>query len=413
MNERGQTICLNMIVRNEAHVIRRCLESARPLIDAWVISDTGSTDGTQDIVREVLSDIPGTLIERPWVDFAHNRTEVLDSSRGRCDYTLIVDADDEFATDAGFVMPALKADSYSIAVHFSGMTYHRRQLVRSALPWRYVGVLHEYITCEQALTEEMLNGLRIVVHHEGARSRDSLSYRRDALILEKALLDEPDNPRYVFYLAQSYHDAQDLELSLRHYRRRAAMGGWRDEAWFSLYRIAKISEQLNRPWPEVMASYLAAFQYMPSRAEPLYWIAMHYQHAKEFCVAKGFFEWAMAISAPAPTALFVERPVYDYLLELEYAVCCYWVGAHAEAMAINDHLLARETLPATLVERVTANRQFSQDILAEHDSPLVATRTANGNGAIAAIGGGAIALAPRLESPSRGQILKTLRGVRS
>src|SRR3954451_24719182 len=27
MNERGQTVCLNMIVKNEAHVIRRCLAS--------------------------------------------------------------------------------------------------------------------------------------------------------------------------------------------------------------------------------------------------------------------------------------------------------------------------------------------------------------------------------------------------
>ncbi|QEH37134.1 Glycosyl transferase family 2 [Aquisphaera giovannonii] len=364
MNERGQTVCLNMIVKDEAHVIRRCLESARPLIDAWVISDTGSTDGTQNIIREVLADIPGTLIERPWVDFAHNRTEVLEASRGRADYILVVDADDEFEVDDSFVMPALAADSYNVALRFGGMGYHRRQMVRSALPWRYEGVLHEYLTCEQARTEEMLNGVRILVHHEGARSRDPLTYRRDALVLEKALLDEPDNARYVFYLAQSYRDAQDPELALRHYRRRAAMGGWRDEAWYSLYRIAHIESQFNKPWTEVMASYLTAFQYMPSRAEPLYWIAMHYQRGREFHVAKGFFEWAMAIPSPTPTALFVERSIYEYLLELEYAVSCYYVGEHAKAVAVNDRLLARGTLPADLVHRVAANRQFSRDVLA-------------------------------------------------
>lgn len=45
-----QTVCLCMIVKNEAPVIRRCLDSVRPLITNWVIVDTGSTDGTQDIM---------------------------------------------------------------------------------------------------------------------------------------------------------------------------------------------------------------------------------------------------------------------------------------------------------------------------------------------------------------------------
>lgn len=370
MNPHGQTVCLNMIVKNEAHVIRRCLESARPLIDAWVIADTGSTDGTQEIIRETLADVPGTLLERPWVDFAHNRTEVLEASRGRSDYSLVIDADEEFAIDDGFVMPRLSADSYNLTVDYGGTAYHRKQLVRSSLPWRYVGVLHEYIHCDQARTEAMLPGIRTVVHHEGSRARDPLTYRRDALVLEKALLDEPDNARYVFYLAQSYRDAGDPELALRHYRRRAAMEGWRDEAWYSLYQIAQLETRLNRPWPEVLAAHLAAVQYDPNRAEPLFRIAMHYQSAREFHAARGFFEWALKTPRPGPTALFVDRAIYDYLLDLEYAVCCYHVGDHAGAIAVNNRLLARGTLPPHLVDRVVKNRQFSLDALAAAGSAV-------------------------------------------
>ena len=66
MNETGQTVCLFMIVKDEVHVLRRCLESVRPHIDQWAIIDTGSTDGTQDLVREVYKDLPGVLVERPW-----------------------------------------------------------------------------------------------------------------------------------------------------------------------------------------------------------------------------------------------------------------------------------------------------------------------------------------------------------
>ena len=49
-------ICLNMIVKDESQVIERCLRSVKPFIHAWAISDTGSTDGTQDIIRRVMAD---------------------------------------------------------------------------------------------------------------------------------------------------------------------------------------------------------------------------------------------------------------------------------------------------------------------------------------------------------------------
>jgi len=38
------------------HVIRRCLESTRPLVDYVLVEDTGSTDGTQEIIRAYLRD---------------------------------------------------------------------------------------------------------------------------------------------------------------------------------------------------------------------------------------------------------------------------------------------------------------------------------------------------------------------
>src|SRR5665213_2436272 len=105
------TIGLTMIVKNEAHVIGRALESVRPLVDYVLISDTGSSDGTQDVIRGWLADrqIAGEVIERPWVDFAHNRNQGLEALRTRdVDYGLTIDADETLVFDAGFDRAAFK-----------------------------------------------------------------------------------------------------------------------------------------------------------------------------------------------------------------------------------------------------------------------------------------------------------------
>src|SRR5207248_1832037 len=87
------TLGLAMIVRDEAEVIERCIDSVREHIDYWVICDTGSVDGTQDVLRKALHDIPGELHEGEWVDFGHNRTELMKLARGKADYLLLLDAD--------------------------------------------------------------------------------------------------------------------------------------------------------------------------------------------------------------------------------------------------------------------------------------------------------------------------------
>src|SRR5207253_8341109 len=88
-----KTICLVMIVKNEAAVIGRCLDSVKGIINHWVICDTGSTDGTQQVIEESLRGIPGQLEQVPWVDSGHNRTQALKFAKGKADYHLLIDAD--------------------------------------------------------------------------------------------------------------------------------------------------------------------------------------------------------------------------------------------------------------------------------------------------------------------------------
>jgi glycosyltransferase involved in cell wall biosynthesis len=356
------TICLAMIVRDEAHVIRRCLASVRPLLDHWVVIDTGSVDGTQDAVREALSEVPGELIERPWVDFGHNRNEAVAHASRRADYVLVIDADEVLEVDPSFTASALSADAYRVQSRYGSRLYARIQLLRSALPWRYVGVVHEYPCCEDAGPAPLISGLTTRVFRDGARARDPQTYRRDALLLEAALLEEPDNARNVFYLAQSYRDAGDLELAARHYRARAVLGGWQEEVWYSLYQVASLRELMGQPWGTVLDDYLAAYEFDPGRAEPLYCVGAHYAHAGADRTARVFLSRAMAIPRPGSERLFVEADVYDHALPLAFARVSGRTGDHGEAIACCNRLLRDRGLAAEAIEDALACRR---QILAE------------------------------------------------
>ncbi len=368
-----RTICLNMIVKNESHVIQRCLESVRPLIDHWVIVDTGSTDGTQDIIRTALADLPGELHERPWKNFGHNRSEALELARGKADYIFIIDADEVLIAAPDFRLPDLCADEYKVLCQSgeSSTVFYRTQLVRSSLPWRYVGVLHEYIECPEPHSDQKLAGLACQGFFDSARNVDApqLKYERDAQILEEALKDEPDNARYVFYLAQSYRDADRLDEAIETYQRRAAMGGWVEEVWYSLFQTAELLERKGGAFAPVLEAYLRAYEYRPARAEPLCSLARCYRIAGDHALAYLFA--SRAVQTPLPEdILFLDQSVYDWRALDELAVAAYWLGEYRESLEANERLLREGKLPEDQIARVEENREFAVAKLA---APAAAT----------------------------------------
>ncbi|MEM9557232.1 MAG: glycosyltransferase [Acidobacteriota bacterium] len=360
MDDRQPSLCLNMIVKDEAHVIRRCLSSVRPLIDSWVIVDTGSNDGTQEIIHQELEGIPGELIERPWKNFSHNRNEALEYARGKADYLLLIDADEVLQVDSTFTKATLRADSYLGEIRTGHTSYLRHQIVRDGLPWRYVGVVHESLEYSVATQDELLAGVYTQALPDGGRSQNPSKFRLDALALEHALIDEPDDSRACYYLAQSYLCDGDFDNARKFYSRRIEMGGWAAEVWSARYRVACCLEHLGRPWPEVMQAFLEAFENDPLRAEPLYRIGLHYQRNDQFSLAHLFFARAMTIPLPRHgEALFIETDVYRWLLPIEYAVSCHRIGDFSMAIEINSRLLATADLPTPLRSMVQRNHNLS------------------------------------------------------
>jgi glycosyltransferase involved in cell wall biosynthesis len=366
MSQLKQTICLNMIVRNETRVIERCLNSVKKFIDHWVIVDTGSTDGTQDLIRQCLRNMPGELIERPWVDFAHNRSEALEFARGKSDYVFVIDADELLVADDGFTLPQLTHDAYYLKISSSPITFWRAQLIRNVPGWRYESVVHEYLAGPLTATYERLHGLWIDSRSDGWRAAQPGVYQKDAEQLLRAHKEAPHDSRILFHLGQSYVAAGNLESALEYYQQCLDVSGWPEEKWIALFQIAEIKNQLQREWPEVLAAYLDAYQFRPTRAEPLYKIAFHYRWTNSFDLAHLFLQQAVAIPYPQDDVLFVEERLYRYVIKMALATCCYQLGQYEAGLRYCDELLREpRSMPENIYEQILINRQECATKVAE------------------------------------------------
>lgn len=358
-------ICLNMIVRNEAHIVEEVLNAVAPYINSWVIVDTGSDDGTQYVIRRHLArlDIPGELHERPWRNFGYNRSEALTLAQGRADYIWVIDADDMVVGVPDF--DQLGADVYTMRYRDGGISYWRRQLFRDQLPWHYKGVVHEYAECDAQYVEQRLEGdYHIDSRRLGARNLDPQKYARDRDLLLAELEREPDDERSVFYLAQSYFDLGDIANARRWYARRTEMAGWDEETYYAMFRVAASMALLGEPWPQVHDAYQRAWEYRPTRAEPLHAIACQYRIDQRYRLGHLFAQRAADIPAPEDQ-LFVDAEVYAWRAADELAICASWIGQHAEAFGICRHLLARADLPEDDRTRIAGNRDVSAPALIE------------------------------------------------
>jgi glycosyltransferase involved in cell wall biosynthesis len=358
-----------MIVKNEAHIVQEVLDSVAPHISSWVVVDTGSDDGTQDLIRKHMAalGIPGELHERPWRNFGHNRTEALALAQGHGDYIWVIDADDILLGTLKFTR--LDADIYTMRMGDPSCIYWRPQLFRDGVLVRWVGVVHEIPQWDDSYVVGRVEGeYRIESRRLGARSQDPQKYARDAELLLAEVERNPDDARSVFYLAQSYFDLGDLVNARKWYARRAEMGGWDEEVYYSKYRLAESMERLDEPWPDVQDAYLKAWDFRPTRAEPLHAIARHLRIAGHPRLGYFFAERAAQIPIPEQDILIVRADVYTWQIRDEQAICAFYIGKQAEAFMLNRRLLASADVPEDDRQRIAGNRDFSVPAMIEEAS---------------------------------------------
>lgn len=359
-------ICLTMIVKNESHIIERLLNSTKDIVDCISISDTGSTDNTVELIENFMKEkgIPGRVYHDKWKSFGHNRTvSVMESRKTLTElqldpektYFLLLDADMILKRLDSFNKEELIADAYMVMQKSPNLSHYNTRLIKASLPWCCLGVTHEYWYCPLKQSTQRLATLEIEDRGDGGSKADK--FERDLALLTKGIQDEPENERYLFYLAQTYKCLKQYEPAIEWYKKRVEKGGWVEEVWYSKYMIGECYELLGS-WEEALKWYLAAYECNPARSESLYPIAKHYRINKEHALATLYARQGASIPIPRDQLLFISDPIYDYQFDEELSIAAYYTPFKKEGYQSLNRLLLNKKVPEDVKKLAYSNLRF-------------------------------------------------------
>lgn len=327
---------LALIVKNEAHGLAKTLRSFKNVIDTWTVYDTGSTDGTQDLVRAELASVPGRLVEGPFGDFSTARNLCLDlhaDGPHKTAWTFMPDADDILVN--GFDLRAWLTkltvettpvpEAILVNLVRGNLDYYLPLLMRTSARKRYKGRVHEHLDYVATVRLPHVK-LTQEIQPQSAEATKR-RWERDLHLLAADVAANPKDPRALFYLAQTHECLGNHITALEVYHRRVAAGGWRDETFEAKRRIAALEKKLRDDdlW---IISALDAYIIDPRRAETIYEIAEHYRMKDNHALAYLYGSRAACLPKPE-TTMFVDPDVYRYKA--------------ADVAAISGYYLAKQT----------------------------------------------------------------------
>jgi tetratricopeptide (TPR) repeat protein len=362
-------LCLNMIVKNESSIIERLLESVVPYIDTYCICDTGSTDNTIDKIEKFFTSrsIQGVICSEPFRDFGYNRTVALKRclKMNNVDYILLLDADmmlsvNEMIPPESFKRHLLKADAFHVMQGTQELQYQNIRIVKKTEDLHYWGVTHEYIVLPKDANVKPLLKNQVFIQDIGDGGSKHDKFSRDIKLLQKGLEEHPGNSRYLFYLANSYKNNNQLNEAIETYLKRIDAKDWIEEVWYSYYAIGHCY-YLLRDFPKAIYYWLEGYQVHPCRVENLYQIVHHYRTCEKYELAYSFYLLAkrMLEKHTDHNHLFMENDIYVYKLDYEYSIMAYYckckkTDVAKTSMALLDYL----HLPESISKNVISNYKY-------------------------------------------------------
>ena len=383
-------LVLTQIMKNEAHVITRMLDSIKSIVDIICLVDTGSKDNTIEVVKNwgAQNNIETHVFERVFDNFENSRNYSIQvarevtKDRGNDYWGFWLDADETIEILPNFNKAGINKDLYMFNTYINVMKYTRNECYKLDKPFRFYGPVHEFIVCDDKnITSGLMEGINVRVQMDGGSWKGNIpeKYKSHAFVLEKYIDANRQDPRWIFYTAQSYHDSacmpdnreeneERLRRSMKYYKERISRNdGYPEEVFYSQFRVGTIMRALEEPWILTLNEFLKAYSMDPLRAEPIKAIIDYYLAVGEWHNAYLFSKFAKMNfhqKNPYPTRLlFVDESLYIWKLLEVHAAACFYTGRKDEAKQVYQEMvsISRQTpqyFTPEDMQKIQMNAQF-------------------------------------------------------
>ena len=355
-------VCYCMIIKNGGPILEEILTANLPFIDRWCILDTGSTDGTQEIIKRVLKNKKGTLYNEPFVNFKISRNRCLELAGHTCKFNIMLDDTYSVKGDLRSFLTEIRgdqfSDSFSMLIQSDDTEYYSNRIVKSTLNLKYIYTIHEVINDKNNINVTIPCN-RVVIFDRRVDYMEKRTNERkqfDLQLLFKEIEDEPNDPRAYYYVAQTYGCINDEFNKAIYFEKRIAhpVQGYIQEKIDACFELArtynfKIDQQgnvhngiiSNDLWKRCEELYLQAFNLDKNRPDSLYFIGIHYYLEKNLSLAYKFFKQGFEIGYPInsqyslkPTLSFHFLP--KFLTEICYFMEDYVLGLKASELFLSS-----------------------------------------------------------------------------
>ena len=326
-------IHLCIMVKNGGDTFEQVLTENLPYIDKWTILDTGSIDNTIDIINKVLvNKKKGNLYQEPFINFRESRNRCLDLAGKSCKYTIMLDDTYILKGKLREFLNTIRgdqfADSYSLLIKSDDVEYYSNRVVKTENKLRYIYIIHEVIQKDDNVNVVIPPDESFIfdVRSDYMEERTSNRKEYDLECLFKMVEEEPDNPRHLYYIGQTYNLLENHEKAAEYFYKRAFhhVEGFDQEKVDALFELTRLYNfKLNKPWDECLSLYNLCNEWDNERPEAKYFIGIHYLLENDEKKAYENFLEASKIGYPLHRQYSLKPTLSFYYLPINFVSLCY------------------------------------------------------------------------------------------
>lgn len=301
-------IHLCIMVKNGGDTFKQVLEENLEFVDKWTILDTGSTDSTIDIIKEVLVDKKkGKLFYEPFINFRDSRNRLLELAGNSCKYTLMLDDTYIIKGNLREFLTISRGDqfssSFSLYLNSYDSEYSSNRLVKTNSGLKYIYRIHEVITPKNNKNVMIPKHSTYILDINSKFMEDRTNNRKylDLQFLQEELDEDPDNTRTYYYFATTYSCLKQYDKAYEWFLKRInhKNQGFLQEKVDACFEAARLANfHLDKPWEECKKLYEKAYELDNERPDSLYFIGIHYYLENDFITSHQYFKKTHEIGYP-------------------------------------------------------------------------------------------------------------------